>query len=290
MRKAPVAKPNYTEGHTPGPIACASHANGTDSQGERPTPPPYTARTQRVRVLFMPRLTLLLVLALLGSLLSGNAFAQWKWRDKAGVVQYSDLPPPNGTADKDVLQRPTTTQQRPDQAEVEATKGYLKHVSDMLDDLRKEPRENPNYTVGQTGVWYETYARKIDRLPTLYVDPAAAEFGMSASNNLRAASTSIRTGAAQGRIGVTSAPKQYNTYTNTSVYGYGYRWGVGVVPYGYTGTYQVEDVSAELQQRTAIKTQTRVTSMNQAKSSVDQIYADLSNVRKQLTEKYKVAF
>ena len=60
----------------------------------------------------MPRLTLLLVLALLSLLLGGNAFAQWKWRDKAGVVQYSDLPPPNGTADKDVLQRPTTTQQR----------------------------------------------------------------------------------------------------------------------------------------------------------------------------------
>ena len=112
MRKAPVAKANYTEGPTPGPIACASHAPATDSQGERPTGPPYTSRILRVRVLSMPRLTLLLVLALLGSLLGGNAFAQWKWRDKAGVVQYSDLPPPNGTADKDVLQRPTTTQQR----------------------------------------------------------------------------------------------------------------------------------------------------------------------------------
>lgn len=72
----------------------------------------YTARIQSVWVLSMPRLTLLLVLALLGSLLSGNAAAQWKWRDKAGVVQYSDLPPPVGTADKDVMQRPTTSQQR----------------------------------------------------------------------------------------------------------------------------------------------------------------------------------
>ena len=60
----------------------------------------------------MPRLTLLLVLALLGSLLGGNAAAQWKWLDKAGVVQYSDLPPPTGTADKDVMQRPSTSQQR----------------------------------------------------------------------------------------------------------------------------------------------------------------------------------
>ncbi|PTT80269.1 DUF4124 domain-containing protein [Pelomonas sp. HMWF004] len=36
----------------------------------------------------------------------GSAEAQWKWRDAKGNVQYSDMPPPAGTADKDVLQRP----------------------------------------------------------------------------------------------------------------------------------------------------------------------------------------
>jgi hypothetical protein len=35
------------------------------------------------------------------------AQAQWKWKDANGVVQYSDRPPPQGTADKDILQRPT---------------------------------------------------------------------------------------------------------------------------------------------------------------------------------------
>ncbi|MET0517735.1 MAG: DUF4124 domain-containing protein [Burkholderiaceae bacterium] len=34
------------------------------------------------------------------------AQAQWKWRDAAGKVQYSDLPPPNGTPEKDILQKP----------------------------------------------------------------------------------------------------------------------------------------------------------------------------------------
>ena len=34
------------------------------------------------------------------------AQAQWKWRDAAGHVQYSDLPPPSGTPDKDILGRP----------------------------------------------------------------------------------------------------------------------------------------------------------------------------------------
>lgn len=34
------------------------------------------------------------------------AQAQWKWKDASGKVQYSDLPPPNGTPEKDILQKP----------------------------------------------------------------------------------------------------------------------------------------------------------------------------------------
>ncbi|RZT98214.1 DUF4124 domain-containing protein [Rivibacter subsaxonicus] len=34
------------------------------------------------------------------------AQAQWKWKDASGQVQYSDRPPPNGVADKDILLRP----------------------------------------------------------------------------------------------------------------------------------------------------------------------------------------
>jgi hypothetical protein len=34
------------------------------------------------------------------------AAAQWKWRDPSGHVQYSDLPPPLGTPDQDILARP----------------------------------------------------------------------------------------------------------------------------------------------------------------------------------------
>lgn len=34
------------------------------------------------------------------------ADAQWKWRDKSGIVQYSDRPPPSGTPEADILQRP----------------------------------------------------------------------------------------------------------------------------------------------------------------------------------------
>ena len=53
------------------------------------------------------------LLALLAaSLLSLPAEAQWKWKDKSGHVQYSDLPPPNGTPEQDILLRPTAGSRR----------------------------------------------------------------------------------------------------------------------------------------------------------------------------------
>jgi len=52
------------------------------------------------------RAGLCVVLAALGLALALPAAAQWKWRDKNGQTQYSDLPPPLGTPDADILQRP----------------------------------------------------------------------------------------------------------------------------------------------------------------------------------------
>lgn len=45
-------------------------------------------------------------------MLAAPAFAQWKWKDPNGRVQYSDLPPPAGVADKDILVRPASAQRR----------------------------------------------------------------------------------------------------------------------------------------------------------------------------------
>ncbi|MEO6410829.1 MAG: DUF4124 domain-containing protein [Burkholderiaceae bacterium] len=35
-----------------------------------------------------------------------SALAQWKWLDKSRQVQYSDIPPPFETPERDILQRP----------------------------------------------------------------------------------------------------------------------------------------------------------------------------------------
>ena len=50
---------------------------------------------------------LALAVTLAATFLATPAEAQWKWKDKSGRVQYSDLPPPQGTPDSDILNRPS---------------------------------------------------------------------------------------------------------------------------------------------------------------------------------------
>lgn len=57
----------------------------------------------------MSRLNWISVAMMAALLTALPAQAQWKWRDQTGRVQYSDLPPPSGVPEKDILQRPATT-------------------------------------------------------------------------------------------------------------------------------------------------------------------------------------
>lgn len=57
----------------------------------------------------MARWNVVVLAALLGLTFAMPASAQWKWRDKNGQTQYSDLAPPAGTPDRDILQRPGTS-------------------------------------------------------------------------------------------------------------------------------------------------------------------------------------
>lgn len=54
------------------------------------------------------RIACLTLGALLAIGISHPAAAQWKWKDKSGRVQYSDLPPPPTVSDGEILQRPSS--------------------------------------------------------------------------------------------------------------------------------------------------------------------------------------
>ena len=60
----------------------------------------------------MARWTSAVLLAMLGLALALPAEAQWKWRDQRGQTQYSDLPPPPGVPEHDILSRPAGARSR----------------------------------------------------------------------------------------------------------------------------------------------------------------------------------
>ncbi|MEO6362489.1 MAG: DUF4124 domain-containing protein [Caldimonas sp.] len=53
-----------------------------------------------------------LLAALAAALAAPPAEAQWKWKDKSGHVQYSDLPPPPSTPEQDILGKPSAQKGR----------------------------------------------------------------------------------------------------------------------------------------------------------------------------------
>jgi hypothetical protein len=58
------------------------------------------------RTTALARCHIALLAAVLGLTAALPAAAQWKWRDQRGQTQYSDLPPPHGVPESDILQRP----------------------------------------------------------------------------------------------------------------------------------------------------------------------------------------
>jgi hypothetical protein len=50
-----------------------------------------------------------------------QAQTQWKWRDKTGRTQYSDLPPPSAVPEQDILARPRGVPSVPRAARIAAS-------------------------------------------------------------------------------------------------------------------------------------------------------------------------
>ncbi len=108
----------------------------------------------------------------------------------------------------------------------ENSQTYYKSVTTLLDDLHGD-RKKQDTRGGYDAVWMERYARKIDRLPILYVDEDLLNFGSQTAETLRYMAGTRKS------AGLTAGVRQSSLRTESrsgySGYSYGYR-GAG---YGY---------------------------------------------------------
>jgi hypothetical protein len=173
---------------------------------------------------------------------------------------------------------------------VVSSQNYFKQINKLYSDLRAQKAGNSSYTMPQLGVWMSKYAAKIDKLSVLNVDPELIDYGANAADLLRGGYNSIRQGAAESRVRQVNTPMQYDYYSYGNTYGYSYNWYGGGGPVGDYGTYAVANTMAYNHARTAIRTEERVKSGTQARSSIQELERATADIRKKMTIKYQVDF
>jgi len=164
---------------------------------------------------------------------------------------------------------------------------YFQTVSKYLKDLRLKKGAK---SYGQYGLWFDKYARKIDKLPILNVDPELIDYGQDMANGLRDGTSAI-----QGvgiRSGAETAQVYNQTYTRGSYGGYGpvARYGRGYRVYGgYGGAFESYTNPVQSQRR-AIRAAERAKGSGETRDIMKKIDMETSKIRRTMTERYQIEF
>jgi hypothetical protein len=159
------------------------------------------------------------------------------------------------------------------QAAAAASQQYFKSVSSILDDVRTESGDAK--TFGENALWFDKWARKIDKLPVLRVDQDLVGFGQYASTQLRNMAAALR------GMTITSAAREAQVYNTGSSYGSYDGWG------GYSYYNEWRNVDG---QRRAIRAQERAKGASTARNIAREIETETGKVRQAMTQKYQVEF
>jgi hypothetical protein len=163
---------------------------------------------------------------------------------------------------------------------------YFKSVNTLVDDLRGD-RKKQDPRGGGDAVWMERYARKIDRLPILFVDKDLLEYGSKTAETLR-----IMSGARKN-AGLREGYQKSEISGSQAVDGYGYAWNGSYsnYRYGYGGAF---DLTADARNAQAARNRIHRQEQNVATSRkvegwrlIDNATADMRRV---MTARYSIEF
>lgn len=155
-----------------------------------------------------------------------------------------------------------------------ATQQYFKAIVSTGDDLREKSKDAK--TFGESAMWIDNWARRINRLPTLNVDPEMLAYGRYATARMRDMSMALK------GIGINSAAQQAQVYQQYATSGYVDSYGGS---YGYTA--QWNNVAG---QRRAIGAQERAQGATTAQGISVEMENETVKIRQAMTQKYQIEF
>ena len=207
------------------------------------------------------------------------------WVRKPWAAEAFRPPPSLQTYGRD-RQKPNTEEEQK-QLTVLASKQYLTQIDSLVDDLREHKGERK--TMGQISVWFGTYARRIDHLSMVNVDPDALQYGKFVADSLRDGQASVTGAAASSRERQSQVAPQYDVYSYSTPIGVTSNWR-GTTAYGWGGWAAVPNDVRRGQMQSQIRTQERLkgnSSANLVLQNIDEASAD---IRRTLTQKYNADF
>jgi hypothetical protein len=216
----------------------------------------------------------------------GNAFMLKGPLSTAGarrVLSVLELPPALGHALEEMALSPTGS------GGANPSQLYFQAITALIDDLREKPKKDGVQTMGQAALWYSKYARKIDQLPILGVDPTLLNFGADIAGGLRDAESALRgVGMRTSVRTVNSDASGSPTVSYGSTYNQGYGYGFGATNYSYFNMRSGDRVQG--QQNAAIRMQERVSGAETVRTIWKNIDEATAMVRREMTQKYEVEF
>jgi hypothetical protein len=158
---------------------------------------------------------------------------------------------------------------------------YFQSIARYLNDLKQERGASSYYTIA---VWFDKYARRIDRLPILHVDKDLVDYGARTVSQLRNCVEAIR------GSGIRSGTRSAQVTSGDVGYD-----GNGYAPYALFSNASAASraeaqVGAVEQERRAIRAQEQGQSSTDVRAIIHQIQEDSSNIRRQMTERYNIEF
>lgn len=175
-----------------------------------------------------------------------------------------------------------------DRPKLYATKAYFNKATDYLRDLRSNSYDAS--TFGSIAMWYDSYARKIDQLPVVGVDPEVLAYSRRTANAMRQASSLIKSANYQKGVRQANVQPQYVTNTWGMTYGYSYGWDGYGGPVGSYSTYTSRDYAAENDAKTTIRREETANAGLSSQQIMHQIEEDTASTRQRMSLKYNENF
>jgi hypothetical protein len=171
---------------------------------------------------------------------------------------------------------PVSESDRQQTRQAAASQQYFKALTSVLDDVVKESKDAK--TFGQNALWFDKWARKIDKLPLVNVDKELLDFGQYISSSLRNMAAAMR------GIGIQSGARTAQVYqtVTTDYNAYAGVWGGGASYYT-----EWRNVDGE---RRAIRADERAKGATSARGIASEIENATAKVRQAMTVKYMVNF